>query len=81
LLRQHDAQAGTIRVGGHDIRNLDPHQVRGIIAIVAQDTTLFDGTIAGNLRLGRPDASGGGGDRRRARGQRPRLHWRLAAGV
>jgi ATP-binding cassette subfamily B protein len=56
LLRQHDAQAGTIRIGGHDIRTLDPDQVRGMIAIVAQDTTLFDGTIADNLRLGRPDA-------------------------
>ena len=57
LLRQHDAQAGAIRIGGHDIRTLDPDQVRGMIAIVAQDTTLFDGTIADNLRLGRPDAS------------------------
>ena len=57
LLRQHDAQAGTIRIGGHDIRKLDPDQVRGMIAIVAQDTTLFDGTIADNLRLGRPDAT------------------------
>jgi len=57
LLRQHDAQAGTIRIGGHDIRTLDPDQVRGMIAIVAQDTTLFDGTISDNLRLGRPDAT------------------------
>src|SRR5215468_1513355 len=57
LLRQHDALAGTIRIGGHDIRKLDPDQVRGMIAIVAQDTTLFDGTIADNLRLGRPDAA------------------------
>ncbi|OTP80279.1 thiol reductant ABC exporter subunit CydC [Caballeronia sordidicola] len=57
LLRQHDAQAGAIRIGGHDIRTLDPDQVRGMIAIVAQDTTLFDGTIADNLRLGRHDAS------------------------
>ena len=57
LLRQHDAQAGAIRIGGHDIRTLDPEQVRGMIAIVAQDTTLFHGTVADNLRLGRPDAS------------------------
>jgi ATP-binding cassette, subfamily B, bacterial len=57
LLRQHDAQAGVIRIGGHDIRALDPDQVRGMVAIVAQDTTLFDGTIADNLRLGRLDAS------------------------
>lgn len=57
LLRQHDAQAGAIRIGGHDIRSLDPDQVRGMIAIVSQDSTLFDGTIADNLRLGRHDAS------------------------
>ncbi|NYH20917.1 ABC transporter ATP-binding protein/permease [Paraburkholderia bryophila] len=57
LLRQHDAQAGTIRIGGQDIRTLDPDQIRGMIAIVAQDTTLFDGTIADNLRLGRHDAA------------------------
>jgi ATP-binding cassette subfamily B protein len=57
LLRQHDAQTGAIRIGGHDIRTLDPDQVRGMIAIVSQDSTLFDGTIANNLRLGRHDAS------------------------
>jgi ATP-binding cassette subfamily B protein len=57
LLRQHDAQAGAIRIGGHDIRSLDPDQVRGMIAVVSQDSTLFDGTIADNLRLGRHDAS------------------------
>jgi ATP-binding cassette, subfamily B, bacterial len=57
LLRQHDGYAGTIRIGDHDIRTLDPDQVRGMIAIVAQDTTLFDGTIADNLRLGRPEAT------------------------
>jgi ATP-binding cassette subfamily B protein len=57
LLRQHDAQAGVIKIGGHDIRTLDPDQVRGMIAIVSQDSTLFDGTIADNLRLGRHDAS------------------------
>ena len=57
LLRQHDAQTGAIRIGGHDIRTLDQDQVRGMIAIVSQDSTLFDGTIADNLRLGRHDAS------------------------
>ncbi|MBN3786904.1 thiol reductant ABC exporter subunit CydC [Burkholderia sp. Ac-20353] len=57
LLRQHDVQAGTIRIGGHDVRTLDPDQVRGMIAVVAQDATLFDGSIADNLRLGRPGAS------------------------
>ncbi len=57
LLRQHDATSGTIRIGGHDLRALDPAQVQSMVAIVAQDTTLFDGTIADNLRLGRPEAT------------------------
>jgi ATP-binding cassette subfamily C protein CydCD len=57
LLRHHDAQTGTIRIGGQDLRTLDPAQVRGMIAIVAQDTMLFDGSVADNLRLGRPEAS------------------------
>jgi len=56
LLRQHEMQSGTIRIGGHDIRTLDPEQVRGLIAVVAQDTMLFDGSVADNLRLGRPEA-------------------------
>ncbi|MCA3828737.1 MAG: ATP-binding cassette domain-containing protein, partial [Burkholderia sp.] len=57
LLRQHDAQGGTVRIGGHDVRALDDDQVREMIAVVAQDATLFDGSVADNLRLGRPDAS------------------------
>ncbi|WP_118185025.1 ATP-binding cassette domain-containing protein [Paraburkholderia phosphatilytica] len=57
LLRQHDVTAGAIRIGGHDLRALDAAQVRGMIAVVAQDATLFDGNVADNLRLGRPDAS------------------------
>ncbi|WP_347557712.1 ABC transporter ATP-binding protein [Robbsia sp. KACC 23696] len=57
LLRQHDPQTGAIRIGGRDLRSLDPNQVRGMMAIVSQDSTLFHGTIAENLRLGRPGAS------------------------
>jgi ATP-binding cassette subfamily C protein CydCD len=57
LLRQHDPKSGAITIGGHDLRALDPDQLRGMIAIVAQDTTLFFGTVAENLRLGRPEAS------------------------
>lgn len=57
LLRQHDVQGGAICIGGHDVRTLDPDQVRGMISVVAQDATLFDGNVADNLRLGRPGAS------------------------
>jgi ATP-binding cassette subfamily C protein CydCD len=57
LLRLHDPQEGAIRIGGHDLRALAPEVVRRMIAVVAQDTYLFHGTIAENLRLGRPDAT------------------------
>jgi len=57
LLRQHDPQAGRITIGGQDIAGLDPASIAAQVAIVAQDATLFHGTIADNLRLGRPGAS------------------------
>ena len=57
LLRSYDPQDGTVCIGGHALRNLDPEQIRSRIAVVAQDTYLFYGTIEENLRLGRPDAS------------------------
>lgn len=56
LLRFHDAQAGEIRLGGIDVRRLDPDVVRAAIAVVPQDVHLFTGSIADNIRLGRPDA-------------------------
>ncbi len=56
LLRLHDPQSGTVRIGGNDLRTLDPAAVRRMIAVVAQDTYLFHGTIEDNLRLGCPDA-------------------------
>jgi ATP-binding cassette subfamily B protein len=57
LLRLHDPQSGAVRIGGHDLRALDPGAVRRMIAVVAQDTYLFHGSIEDNLRLGCPDAS------------------------
>ncbi len=57
LLRLHEPQSGTIRLGGHDLRGLDPAQLRGMIAVVSQDTYLFHGSVEENLRLGRPDAT------------------------
>jgi ATP-binding cassette subfamily C protein CydCD len=57
LQRLHDPQSGSVKIGGHDLRMLDPDQVRRMIAVVAQDSTLFYGTVAENLRLGRPDAT------------------------
>ena len=60
LSRLHQAQGGTIRIGGHDVRDLDPVQVRGLIAVVSQDTYLFHGSVEENLRLGSPAATQAG---------------------
>ncbi len=57
LSRLYDAQSGTIRIGGRDLRDLDPAQIRGMIAVVSQDTYLFHGTVEENLWLGRPAAT------------------------
>jgi ATP-binding cassette subfamily C protein CydCD len=57
LLRLYDPQHGCVRIGGRDLRTLDPACVRREIAVVAQDTYLFHGTVEYNLRLGRPGAS------------------------
>jgi len=57
LLRLFDPQSGTVRVGGQDIRKLDPEALRRLMAIVHQDTYLFHGTVEENLRLGKPEAT------------------------
>src|SRR5712671_5912806 len=57
LLRMFDPQSGSVRVGGRDLRSLDPEALRREIAVVHQDTYLFHGTVEENLRLGKPDAS------------------------
>ncbi len=57
LLRLHDPQSGAVRIGGHDLRILDPEAARRLIAVVAQDTYLFHGTVEENVRLGHPEAS------------------------
>jgi ATP-binding cassette, subfamily B, bacterial len=57
LLRFYDPTAGKITLDGHDLRELQPDDLRANIAIVLQETLLLDGTIADNIRAGRPDAT------------------------
>ncbi|MBI4890242.1 MAG: ABC transporter ATP-binding protein [Acidobacteria bacterium] len=52
LLRFYDINQGSIRVGGTDIREIDPLALRRRFGIVLQDPHLFTGTIGGNIRLG-----------------------------
>ncbi|HYZ36345.1 MAG TPA: ABC transporter ATP-binding protein [Pseudonocardiaceae bacterium] len=57
LLRFYDPTAGRITLDGHDLRELNPDELRANIAIVLQETLLLDGTIADNIRAGRPEAT------------------------
>ena len=59
LLRFFDPQQGRVEIGGIDIRDYPLETLRGLIAVVSQDTYLFHRTVEDNLRLGRPGASPG----------------------
>jgi ATP-binding cassette subfamily B protein len=56
LLRFHDPADGRIRVDDHDIRTLDPAQLREAIALVPQQPTIFAASARENIRYGRLDA-------------------------
>jgi ATP-binding cassette, subfamily B, bacterial MsbA len=53
ILRLADPKAGAVRLGGVDLRELDPRALRDALSVVSQDTSLFDETIADNITLGR----------------------------
>ncbi|ROO60487.1 ATP-binding cassette subfamily B protein [Micromonospora sp. Llam0] len=57
LARFWDVDAGAVRVGGVDVRDLNAADLASRVSFVFQDVYLFDGTLADNVRLGRPDAS------------------------
>jgi ATP-binding cassette subfamily B protein len=52
LLRFYDVQRGAIRVGGVDLRDFDPRDLRRHFGVVLQDPYIFAGTIEQNIRLG-----------------------------
>jgi ATP-binding cassette subfamily B multidrug efflux pump len=55
LLRFYDVQRGRILLDGVDIRDLDLAELRSVCGLVLQDVYLFSGTLADNVRLGRPE--------------------------
>lgn len=55
--RFFDVTDGAVKIDGHDVRHVTQASLRSQMGIVLQDTFLFGGTIADNLRYGRPDAS------------------------
>ncbi len=56
LPRFYDPTAGTIRINGIDLREYDLDDLRRAIAVVTQDTFLFNDTVRRNLLMGRPEA-------------------------
>ena len=59
LMQRHfDPQAGTIFLGGTDLKDLPLSELRRRVAVVAQDTVLFSGSLMENVRYAAPEASG-----------------------
>ena len=55
--RLYDVTAGSVSVGGHDVRDYDINTLRGAVAMVLQKNVLFSGTIKENLLWGNPNAT------------------------
>lgn len=55
--RFYDVNGGALFVGGRDVRGIVLKSLRGAIALVTQETGLFDDTVRGNIAYGRPDAT------------------------
>jgi ATP-binding cassette subfamily B protein len=57
LLRFYDPQSGTVKIDGIDLRALALPDLRGAIALVPQETVIFSGSAADNIRFGRQQAA------------------------
>lgn len=57
LPRFYDADRGTVRVGGHDVRGLTYDSLRAAIGLVPEDSFLFSDTIRANIAYGHPEAT------------------------
>ena len=57
LERFYDPQSGSVVLDGNDIRTLNLAWLRGRIGLVSQEPVLFEGSIAENIRYGKPDAT------------------------
>ena len=57
ISRLYDVTEGTVRVGGHDVKEYDLETLRNQVAVVLQKNVLFSGTIKENLRWGNKEAT------------------------
>ncbi|MFD8493746.1 ABC transporter ATP-binding protein [Amycolatopsis sp. NPDC059657] len=52
-----DVEDGSVRIGGIDVRDLRDEDLLSQLSLVSQDVYLFEGTVADNIRFGRPEAT------------------------
>jgi ATP-binding cassette subfamily B protein len=57
LPRFYDVSGGTVRVGGHDVRDVTQDSLRAAIGLVMEESFLFSDTVRANIAYGRPDAT------------------------
>ena len=57
MLRFYDPDAGTVRLDGHDLRDLTLRSLRDDVAVLLQETLVFDGTVRENIAYGRSGAT------------------------
>ncbi|RJL06531.1 ABC transporter ATP-binding protein [Paracoccus aestuarii] len=57
LLRLYDVERGAVRIDGHDLRQVTQESLRRQIAMVTQETAMFNRSARDNIRYGRPDAT------------------------
>jgi ATP-binding cassette subfamily B protein len=57
LLRFYDPQLGAVRIDGVDAREMEPRELRRLIAVVPQEPVIFAASVLDNVRYGRPGAS------------------------
>ena len=79
--RFYDVTGGAIRIDGHDVRDLDLASLRSQIGIVAQDTFLFNDTVANNIAYGRPGTPMEAIRQRGGSGPGARIHRAAAGGI
>ncbi len=57
LHRQYGVRDGSIRIDGHDLRDIAIPSLRQTMAVVSQDVEMFDRSLSDNIRYGRPEAT------------------------
>jgi ABC-type multidrug transport system fused ATPase/permease subunit len=57
IARFYDPTSGAVTLDGHDLRDLSQAELRRHVVMVTQENFMFEGTVADNIRFGRPDAT------------------------